>query len=234
MHLDPKPGGSSGSTTATPIYQTPDFILHKQGDKLDVQLSYKTNKRLRPSSYYTQLLHRMQKTKALEPRNRETLRFIKSKSEAAHWFIQALQQRADTLLGTARIIIEQQRAFLLSGDPMQLRPLILVDVADRLKVDVSTISRIVNNKRIQTLFGIFSLRYFFSQSVSTQGTDEVSNRVVQTYLQQLIQEENKSKPFSDEALSRILKSKGYLTARRTVTKYRELLRIPVARLRKQW
>ena len=234
MRLDPKPGAYSTASSELPIYYPPDFILRQQGKKLEVHLRQISSKRLRASHYYIQMLRRMQKEKNTNSRTLETIRFIKRKAESAKWFIQALHQREQTLLGTARMVIERQADFLSSGDTMKLKPLILLQVAENLKVDVSTISRIVNNKRIQTPFGIFTLRYFFSQAISTDQKQLVSNRAIKALLQQLIDSEDKRRPLVDEALHRILKEKGYTIARRTVAKYRELLQIPPARLRKEW
>ena len=180
-----------------------------------------------------QLLKRIQKKKS-DIRNQETIAFIQKRIDAAKWFLQALRQREQTLLKTARVIVERQAQFLQSGDPIQLQPLILKDVAKEVEVDVSTISRIVNNKRIQTPFGIFLLRYFFTQSIPTTEDEQISSRALKTILVQLIEKEEKKQPLSDAALHRLLQAQGFLIARRTVTKYREQLQIPVARLRKAW
>ena len=234
MRLNPKPGEASTSSQPTALTQLPDFVLRRLGGCLEVQLQHPPIQRIRISRSYLQLLHRLQDQKRKDPRSQETITFIQKRIDTANWFIEALRQREQTLLGTARIIVERQAHFLQSGDPMCLKPLILKDVAEKVNVDVSTVSRIVNNKRIQTLFGVFSLRYFFTQAVSTSEDNQISNRALKALITQLIDQEDKKRPLSDDALHKILKEKGFSIARRTVAKYREQLHIPVARLRKIW
>lgn len=234
LHLNPKPGEVTPTHTPTSFYPLPDFILHKQGKSLEVQLHQPPVQHLRISQKYTQMLQHMQQQNKKDPNHQETLAFIQKKIEAAKWFLQALVQREHTLFSTARIIIKKQAAFFESGDPIQLRPLILKQIAEEVGVDASTISRIVNKKHIQTPFGMFSLRYFFTQGVPTVDKEPVSSRAIKEVLQQLISQEDKQNTLSDEALQHALKAQGYVIARRTVTKYREQLQIPIARLRKAW
>ena len=165
--------------------------------------------------------------------DKDALVFVKKKLESAKWFIDAIKQRQNTLLVTMTAIMEYQRSFFLSGDDTQMRPMILKDIADIVKMDISTISRVANSKYVQTNYGVYSLKYFFSESLSTESGEEVSTLEVKRILSDAVDSENKSKPFPDEKLMNILKEKGYNIARRTVAKYREQLNIPVARLRKQ-
>ena len=162
---------------------------------------------------------------------RETQAFIKGKIESARWFIESIVQRQHTLLNVMRTIVALQEEFFKYGKG--LRPMILKDIADRIHMDISTVSRVVNGKYVQTPFGVFELKYFFNEGLETEDGEEVSNRVVKNYLQEIIDAEDKRKPLSDQELVEALKQKGYKIARRTISKYRKQLNIPVARLRKQ-
>ena len=164
---------------------------------------------------------------------KETVTFVKQKLDAAKWFIDAIKQRQQTLLRTMNAIIEYQYEFFLEGDESKFRPMILKDIADKINMDISTISRVANSKSIQTDFGIYPLKYFFSEGISTKTGEDVSSREVKHVLKELVNSENKKKPLSDDKLEKLLKEKGYKIARRTVAKYREQLGIPVARLRKK-
>jgi len=167
----------------------------------------------------------------------ETLKsydFIKQKIQSAQWFVDALNQRNETLIKTMQTIIKIQLKFFEDGDENDLKPMILKDIAEIIDMDISTVSRIVSSKVAQTDYGIFPLRYFFSESTIKKGTELVSSKVVKNFLQNKIEEEDKTKPFSDEELEKILKEEGYQVARRTIAKYREQLKIPVARLRKEY
>jgi RNA polymerase sigma-54 factor len=161
---------------------------------------------------------------------KETQQFIKSKIESAKWFLDSIRQRQNTLLSVMRTIVALQEDFFKYGD--NLRPMILKDVADRVSMDISTISRVVNGKYVQTNFGVYELKYFFNEGLITESGEEVSNREVENILSEIIENEDKKNPLSDLALVEALKEKGYKIARRTVSKYREQLNIPVARLRK--
>lgn len=166
-------------------------------------------------------------------RAKDAILFIKQKVDSAKWFIEAIKQRQNTLLKTMEAIISFQKEFFLSGDEKKLKPMILKDIAAIVEMDISTISRVANSKHVSTPYGIFSLKYFFSESLLTESGEEVSTREVKTILGEAIDKEDKTKPLTDEKLAELLKKKGYLIARRTVAKYREQLHIPVARLRKQ-
>jgi RNA polymerase sigma-54 factor len=168
-----------------------------------------------------------------DKQQKEAVLFIKQKIDAAKWFIDAIKQRQHTLLSTMGTIMRYQEDFFLTGDETMLKPMILKDIADRTGLDISTVSRVANSKYVQTEFGPYKLKYFFSESLSTESGEEVSTREVKKILQDIIEVENKRKPLSDESLTRMLQEKGYNIARRTVAKYREQMNIPVARLRKE-
>ncbi|NCD43139.1 MAG: RNA polymerase sigma-54 factor, partial [Bacteroidia bacterium] len=159
--------------------------------------------------------------------------FIKQKIDSAKWFIDAIQQRHNTLFTTMSAIMEYQKEYFLTGDETKLRPMILKDIADIVHLDISTISRVANSKYVQTPYGTFLLKSFFSESMQNDSGEEVSTREIKTILQESIDQEDKSKPYTDDYLVKVLKEKGYNIARRTVAKYREQLSIPVARLRKE-
>jgi RNA polymerase sigma-54 factor len=164
---------------------------------------------------------------------KETLDFVKQKIESAQWFIDALKQRQFTLLNTMYAIAEMQSEFFLTGgDEKKLKPMILKDIADEIEMDISTVSRVANSKYVQTESGIYPLKFFFSEGITTESGEEVSNKEVKKILEEMIGGEDKKKPLSDDKLAEILKEKGYNIARRTVAKYREQMNIPVARLRK--
>ena len=164
---------------------------------------------------------------------RDAIVFAKQKIDAARWFIDAIKQRNVTLLKTMNAIIQEQYAFFIEGDDTKLRPMKLKDIADKIGFDVSTISRVSNSKYVQTEFGIFPLKYFFSETMQTASGEEVSNKEIKQIIINVISEEDKANPIADDALTELLREKGYLIARRTVAKYREQLNIPVARLRRK-
>jgi RNA polymerase sigma-54 factor len=164
---------------------------------------------------------------------KEAVLFVKQKLDAAKWFIDAIKQRQETLMAVMTSIVEFQKEFFASGDEVKLRPMILKDIADQIGLDISTVSRVANSKYIETPFGTFLLKFFFSESLSTESGEEVSSREVKKILKDCIEGENKRKPLTDDKLAKILKEKGYNIARRTIAKYREQLDIPVARLRKE-
>ena len=165
--------------------------------------------------------------------NKEAIQFVKNKIDSAKWFISAIRQRHDTLMRTMQAILDYQREYFIDGDQSKLRPMILKDIADATKLDVSTISRVVNSKYVQTQFGIIPLEQLFSEAMQTDSGEEVSSYEIKNILSECIEKEDKHKPLTDETLMDILNNKGYKIARRTVAKYREMLGIPVARLRRQ-
>jgi RNA polymerase sigma-54 factor len=233
LHLNPKPGGASSGTVATHQVIIPDFSLNNNAGKLEVLLNGKNAPDLRVSETFKEMIHDYNKSKVKDKKQKEALLFIKQKIDSAKWFIDAIKQRQHTLLVTMNAIVDYQKEFFQTGDEMKLRPMILKDIAEITQLDISTISRVANSKYIQTEFGTYLLKYFFSESLQTDSGEEVSTREVKKILEDLISAEEKSRPLSDEQLTDALKERGYNIARRTVAKYREQLNIPVARLRKE-
>jgi len=235
LKLNPKPGsGFSDQHSSMSPHIIPDFILEIKDGELMLSLNSRNLPDLRISREYSQMLeHIAHKKDDMTKNEKETLTFVKQKLDSAKWFIEALKQRQNTLLLTINAILQFQREYFLEGDETQLRPMILKDIALLTGLDISTISRVVNSKYIQTHFGIFLLKYFFSEGLQTDSGEEVSSREIKSILTDCISSEDKKKPLTDEALMDILQEKGYQIARRTVSKYRELLGIPVARLRKE-
>lgn len=237
LHLQPKPANlyDEGGNESVQ-YIIPDFILDYQDGEFDLRLnSYnipdvKINKR-----YLEQIreLASSSKGRATADEEKEALQFVKSKIESAKWFISAIKQRRDTLMRTMGEILDYQHDYFIDGDQSQLRPMILKDIADRTNLDVSTISRVVNSKYVQTHFGIIPLKQLFSEAMQTESGEEVSSYEIKKILSECIENEDKRKPLTDEVLMETLNEKGYQIARRTVAKYREMLGIPVARLRKE-
>jgi RNA polymerase sigma-54 factor len=230
--LNPKPGGSM-ETGNRAQYNTPDFMLSKDGDDLRIALNSKNAPELKVSRSYSEMLDTYSKSDKKDKKIKETVTFVKQKLDAAKWFIDAIRQRQETLLKTMNTIATLQKEFFLTGDEAKLRPMILKDIADRIKMDISTVSRVANSKSVQTEFGTYPLKYFFSESISTDTGEDVRRREVKPVLSGIIDAEEKRKPLSDDKLCGMLKDKGYNIARRTVAKYREQLNIPVARLRKE-
>ena len=187
---------------------------------------------LKVNHTYSTMIKDLSKQKKTK-KQRETLSFIKNKVDSAKWFIDAIQQRQNTLYSTMKAILEYQEKYFMSGDDSDLRPMILKDIAEIVSLDISTISRVANSKYVQTPFGTFLLKSFFSESMQKDDGEEVSTREIKTILKDIIKSEDKRKPFTDEYLTKLLKEKEYNIARRTVAKYREQLSIPVARLRKE-
>ena len=233
-HLSPKPGNLYGdaSDDAAP-YVVPDFILDEHDGEMELRLNSYNIPDLKVNRRYMDMIRTSLSGGMTGEQDKEALQFVKSKIDSAKWFISAIKQRHDTLLGTMTEIFEYQRDYFVDGDPKKLRPMILKDIADRTGLDVSTISRVVNSKYIQTPFGIIPLKSLFSEAMQTDSGEEVSSHEIKQILSDCIEEEDKRHPLTDEALMNILNDKGYHIARRTVAKYREMLKIPVARLRKQ-
>jgi len=230
--LNPKPGSTSEGMVRIQ-YLTPDFMLSNVNGKLELTLNSKNAPELRISRSYADMMDAYDKSKKKDKKLKQTVTFVKQKLDSAKWFIDAIKQRQLTLLNTMQAIIKFQNEFFFSGDETKLRPMILKDIATRINMDISTVSRVANSKSIQTEFGIFPLKYFFSEGISTDSGEDVSSREVKQSLKDMIDNEDKSKPLSDDKLEKLLKAKGYNIARRTVAKYREQLNIPVARLRKE-
>jgi len=235
VKLNPKPGGSIKEVTDTKNIQQiiPDFILMDDEGELTLTLNSRNAPQLRVSKTYEEMLRSYAEGAKSSKSDKEAVQFVRQKLDSAKWFIDAIYQRQQTLLLTMQTIIDYQREYFLSGDETQLRPMILKDIADIVGMDISTISRVANSKYIQTPFGILSLKFFFSEALSTSSGEEVSTREVKKILSEAIGAETKKRPLTDQKLTEILKEKGYNIARRTVAKYREQLNISVARLRKE-
>ena len=233
LHLNPKPGGASETSSVNHQTIIPDFTVENNNGELEVLLNGKNAPDLRISDSFKEMLTSYGKGSMKDKKQKEAVVFIKQKIDSAKWFIDAIKQRQHTLFVTMEAIVFFQKEYFLSGDEMKLRPMILKDIAEITSLDISTVSRVANSKYCQTEFGVFSLKHFFSEGLQMEGGEEVSTREVKMILEGFINAEDKSKPLSDEFLTEQLKEKGYNIARRTVAKYREQLNIPVARLRKE-
>ena len=232
VKLNPKPGNSLIETNKSFHQIIPDFIITEHDGKINLELNNRNAPQLKISKQYAEMLKGYEHSKRTE-RDKEAISFVKQKIDSAKWFIDAIRQRQQTLLITMNAIMEFQREFFLSGDETNLKPMILKDIAEVVKMDISTISRVANSKHVFTPYGTYLLKYFFSESLSTDSGEEVSTREVKRILQDAIEVEDKKKPLTDEKLAILLREKKYNIARRTVAKYREQLDIPVARLRKE-
>ena len=233
IKLNPKPGGNMGEMNKAESYIIPDFFVINNNGQLELTLNAKNAPDLRISDGYRDMLKDYEKGSKKDKRQKEAVLFIKQKIDSAKWFIDMIKQRQDTLIGTMSAIMKHQQEFFLTGDETTLHPMILKDIAELTFLDISTVSRVANSKFVQTEFGTYRLKFFFSESLSTDSGEEVSTREVKKILSNIIEEEDKRKPLSDEVLTDMLQEKGYNIARRTVAKYREQLNVPVARLRKE-
>ncbi|MCZ8356135.1 MAG: RNA polymerase factor sigma-54 [Cyclobacteriaceae bacterium] len=232
--LNPKPGGVSNTAgMAKNQVIIPDFILINNNGKLELALNSRNAPELRISRSYTEMFKAYDKGDKKDKKLKEAVTFVKQKLDAAKWFIDAIKQRQQTLLRTMQAIVNFQYDYFLEGDETKLKPMILKDIAGMINMDISTVSRVASSKSVQTDFGIFPLKYFFSEGIATDSGEEVSSREVKQIIKDLIVAEDKDKPLSDDKIEKVLNEKGYNIARRTVAKYREQLNIPVARLRKE-
>jgi len=229
--LNPKPGETGEGESSQ--YIIPDFTVTNNNGKLELTLNAKNAPELRISRSFAEMLDTYQKSNRNDKTIRETVVFVKQKLDSAKWFIDAIKQRQQTLLKTMQAIVEFQYEFFSEGDESKLKPMILKDVAEKIGMDISTVSRVVNSKYVQTEFGVFPLKYFFSEGIATETGEDASSREVKAKLKEFVDKENKKKPLSDDKLEKMLNDAGYRIARRTVAKYREQLGIPVARLRKE-
>jgi RNA polymerase sigma-54 factor len=234
IKLNPKPGGSVGETERSNHYVIPDFIIYNNDGGLELSLNNRFTPELRVNRTYADMLESFSEGRSNNnSKRKEAVMFIKQKIDSARWFIDAIRQRQNTLLVTMEAIMDYQKEYFIEGDETLLKPMILKDIAERVNLDISTVSRVANSKYVQTPFGTFLLKSFFSESMQTDSGEEVSTREIKKILSNCIVAEDKSKPLTDDQLTEILKEKGYSIARRTVAKYREQLKIPVARLRKE-
>ncbi|MBK1441060.1 RNA polymerase factor sigma-54 [Parapedobacter sp. ISTM3] len=232
LKLNPKPG-DSGAVAGKQLHIIPDFHITNNDGVLHLTLNARNAPELRVSRSYQEMFDHYDKAAQKDKKMKEAVQFVKQKLDSAKWFIDAIKQRQQTLLKTMNAIMNYQYEYFLTADERKLKPMILKDIADRIDMDISTVSRVANSKYVQTEFGTFLLKSFFSEAIQTDTGEEVSNKEVKKILEECISNENKRKPLADEKLTEILKEKGYTIARRTVAKYREAMGIPVARLRKQ-
>lgn len=232
LKLNPKPGDSA-AVAGKQLQIIPDFHISNDDGVLHLTLNGRNAPELRVSRSYQDMFEHYEKAEKGDKKMKEAVQFVKQKLDSAKWFIDAIKQRQQTLLKTMNAIMEFQYDYFLTGDDRMLKPMILKDIAEEIEMDISTVSRVANSKYVQTEFGTFLLKSFFSEAIQTDSGEEVSNKEVKKILEECIANEDKRKPLADEKLTDILKEKGYTIARRTVAKYREALNIPVARLRKE-
>lgn len=232
LKLNPKPGDSNAVTTKQ-LQIIPDFHISNNDGVLFLTLNSKNAPELRVSRSYQDMFEHYDKSAQKDKKLKEAVQFVKQKLDSAKWFIDAIKQRQQTLLKTMNAIMNYQYDYFLTGDDKNLKPMILKDIADRIGMDISTVSRVANSKYVQTEFGTFLLKSFFSEAIQMESGEEVSNKEVKKILEECIGKEDKRRPLADEKLTEILKEQGYNIARRTVAKYREAMNIPVARLRKE-
>jgi len=233
LKLNPRPGNTNSEGTKSVQHIIPDFIITNNDGVLEVSLNSRNAPDLRISRSYSEILEAYSKDKKKDKSSKDAMMFIKQKVDAARWFIDAIQQRQYTLLKTMTAIMNYQSEYFLDGDETKLKPMILKDIADVVQMDISTVSRVANSKYVQTPYGTFLIKTFFSEALSTDTGEEVSSREVKKILSDAIGSEDKHHPLPDEKLVVMLKEKGYNIARRTIAKYREQLNIPVARLRRE-
>ncbi len=231
--LNPRPGGSYSGNTKIIQHIVPDFAIKIVDGKLELTLNGRNAPELRISQDYIEMLKGYKESKTKSKSQKDAVQFIKQKLDAAKWFIDAIKQRQQTLYVTMNAIMEHQKEYFLSGDERKLKPMILKDIAEKIGMDVSTVSRVANSKYVDTPYGTKLIKDFFSESMKNDQGEDVSTREIKKILEITIAEENKKKPLTDDKLAKILKEKGYPIARRTIAKYREQLDIPVARLRKE-
>ncbi|WP_149914272.1 RNA polymerase factor sigma-54 [Sphingobacterium cavernae] len=232
LKLNPKPGDSA-AVAGKQLQIIPDFHISNNDGILHLTLNGRNAPELRVSRTYQGMFEHYEKAEKTDKKMKEAVQFVKSKLDSAKWFIDAIKQRQQTLLKTMNAIMKYQYEYFLTGDDRMLKPMILKDIAEEIDMDISTVSRVANSKYVQTEFGTFLLKSFFSEAIQTDSGEEVSNKEVKKILEECIANEDKRKPLADEKLTEILKDKGYTIARRTVAKYRESMNIPVARLRKE-
>ncbi len=232
LKLNPKPADASSSGTKNIHYITPDFFVFVRDGHVELSLDGRNTPELHISKQYLKMLEEFSNSK--DSRNKqEAVQFVKQKIDAAKWFIDAINQRQNTLFVTMKAIVDIQEEYFLTGDETKLKPMILKDVAEKVGLDISTISRVANSKYVQTPYGTTLLKFFFSEGITNDEGNEVSTREIKKILKDAVDNENKANPMTDEAIMLVLKEKGYPIARRTVAKYREQLGIPVGRMRKK-
>ena len=232
LKLNPSPGGQIDDTYNDQAQQiVPDFLLEYRDGKLHLSMPRFSIPELKVNRKYAELL--MEAAHSSEREKKEAATFVKKKLDSAKWFVEAIKQRHNTLQSTMQAIVDYQEDYFIDGDESNLKPMVLKDIAEKTGFDISTISRVVNSKYIETHFGIYSLKYFFSEGLENQEGEEVSTRELKKALQECVDTENKNKPLTDDELVDEMTRKGYKVARRTIAKYRDQLGIPKARLRKE-
>lgn len=232
VRLNPRPGGQIDDSYSEQTQQVvPDFIVDLKDGELEMSMPRFSTPELRINKKYADVL--MEAANSATREKKEAASFVKQKLDSAKWFIEAVKQRQNTLQSTMQAILDYQHDFFIDGDETKLKPMVLKNIAEATGLDISTISRVVNSKYVQTHFGIYPLKYFFSEGLVANDGEEVSTREIKTILSTCIEEEDKHAPLTDEELVAVLNEKGYQVARRTVAKYREQLNIPIARLRKE-
>ena len=231
--LNPKPGGNYSGNNRIVEHVVPDFAIKIVDGELDLTLNGRNAPELHISHDYTNMLKGYKESKEKSKAHKDAVMFIKQKLDAAKWFIDAIKQRQQTLFVTMNAIMHHQEEYFLTGDERKLKPMILKDIADKINMDVSTVSRVANSKYVDTPYGTKLIKEFFSESMKNEQGEDVSTREIKKILEMTIAEENKRKPLTDDKLAKILLEKGYPIARRTIAKYREQLDLPVARLRKE-
>ncbi|MDR9374161.1 MAG: RNA polymerase factor sigma-54 [Schleiferiaceae bacterium] len=232
-HLNPKPGNSSSSTSRSIQEIIPDFTITVEDGELNLSLNSRNAPTLNVSREYQEMLEAYKKSQKKDASQKEAVMFVKQKLDGAKWFIEAINQRQQTLELTMSAIMNYQKDYFLTGDERKLRPMILKDIADEIQMDISTVSRVASNKYVATPYGTFLIKEFFSESMTNEAGEEVSTREIKNILAEAVENEDKRKPHTDDKLAQFLIDQGYPIARRTVAKYREQLDIPVARLRKE-
>ncbi|OIO99527.1 MAG: RNA polymerase sigma-54 factor, partial [Bacteroidetes bacterium CG2_30_32_10] len=232
LKLNPKPGNSLNEINKTEQYVIPDFSVICNDGIVELSLNSRNSPELKVSKVYSEMLDSFSKNKS-ESQKKEALMFVRQKIDSAKSFIDSIKQRQDTLLITMEAIINYQKKFFLTGDETTLKPMILKNIADQVGLDISTISRVANSKYVQTPYGTFLLKSFFSESTQNDQGEEISTREVKKFMQDFINNEDKKNPVTDDKLTKLLKQQGYNVARRTIAKYRKHLNIPVAKLRKE-
>jgi len=231
--LNPKPGGSYSGNNRIVEHVVPDFTIKIVDGELDLTLNGRNAPELHVSRDYSNMLKGYKEAKQKSKSQKDAIMFIKQKLDGAKWFIDAIKQRQQTLFVTMNSIMHHQEEYFLTGDERNLKPMILKDIADKIQMDVSTVSRVANSKYVDTPYGTKLIKEFFSESMTNDQGEEVSTREIKKILEITVSEEDKRKPLTDDKLAKILKEKGYPIARRTIAKYREQLDLPVARLRKE-
>ncbi|HLT65296.1 MAG TPA: RNA polymerase factor sigma-54, partial [Flavobacterium sp.] len=231
--LNPKPGGSYASSYRSIEHIIPDFTVKVEDGEIELHLNGRNAPELHVSKDYQEMLQTYKESNDKSSSQKDAVQFIKQKLDGAKWFIDAIKQRQETLFVTMSAIIEYQKEYFLEGEETKIKPMILKDIADMVGLDISTISRVANSKYVETPYGTKLIKEFFSESMTNNQGEEVSTIEIKNILQQIIEEEDKTKPYPDDKLAELLKEKGYIIARRTVAKYREQLDIPVARMRKK-